>query len=49
MNAAVEDIDGAVKAACQSFETRRWTGMMPEKPIEELHRLVWRPSCVCPQ
>jgi hypothetical protein len=48
MNAAVEDIDGAVKAACQSFETRRWTGMMPERPMEELHRLVWRLSCACP-
>jgi hypothetical protein len=47
MNAAVEDIDGTLKAACQSFETRKWTGVTPERRADELHRLVWGPSCVC--
>ncbi len=47
MNATVEDIDGTLKAACQSFETRKWTGMTPERPTEDLNQLVWEPSCVC--
>ncbi|MDQ4146763.1 MAG: aldehyde dehydrogenase family protein [Pseudomonadota bacterium] len=33
-----EDIDRAVKAARQSFETRRWTGMTPS----ERGRIIWK-------